>query len=314
LLEFGLGISFIFSVHNWCLQPPHGASLQARTNHAIMTGQVHSSCDANLGTSMIDLGLPRSKKQKSVGNTAFHRTSTNCHPPRLPPGPFERPRQDAIFVAATFLSGGLGRAAKKENHFSPILACTHAFHCFSPTVDIQPSEPQQKLILGLFRNLCSCHIFGEGALPGKLPKRLISVMEICARCWYLELHAPHFGYLVMLGTSFPHQTWAVPGVCICQDDPWVMAWTTLLIRGYSGVSCVWELPRQTAPYWSTPSQPWHVWKRGWRPRKRYSSASQHPHARAVSRPRRPYFALIHRHGKDTKTPAGWCKQRPELDA
>ena len=231
-----------------------------------MTGQVHSSCDANLGTSMIDLGLPRSKIQKSVENTAFHRTSTNCHPPRLPPGPFERPRQDAIFVAATFLSGGLGRAAKKENHFSPILACTHAFHCFSPTVDIQPSEPQQKLILGPFRNLCSGHIFGEVALPGKLPKRLVSVLEICARCWYyLELHgvhAPHFGYLVMLGTSFPHQTWAVPGVCICQDDPWVMAWSTLLIRGYSGVSCVWELPRQTAPYWSTPSQPWHVWKRG----------------------------------------------------
>jgi hypothetical protein len=145
-----------------------------------MTGQVHSSCDANLGTSMMDLGLPRSKIQKSVENTAFHRTSTNCHPPRLPPGPFERPRQDAIFVAATFLSGGLGRAAKKENHFSPILACTHAFHCFSPTVDIQPSEPQQKLILGLFRNLCSGHIFGEVALPGKLPKRLVSVLEICA--------------------------------------------------------------------------------------------------------------------------------------
>jgi hypothetical protein len=41
--------------------------------------------------------------------------------------------------------------------------------------------------------------------------------------------------------------------------------------------------------------------------KRYSSASQHPHAHAVtavSRPRRPYFVLIHRHGKDTKTPAG----------
>ena len=145
LLEFGLGISFILSVHNWCMQLPHGASLQARTNHAIMTGQVHSSCDANLGTSMIDLGLPRSKIQKSVENTAFHRTSTNCHPPRLPPGPFERPRQDAIFVAATFLSGGLGRAAKKANHFSPILACTHAFHCVSPTVDIQPSEPQQKV-------------------------------------------------------------------------------------------------------------------------------------------------------------------------
>ena len=103
----GLGISFILSVHNWCMQLPHGASLQARTNHAIMTGQVHSSCDANLGTSMIDLGLPRSKIQKSVENTAFHRTSTNCHPPRLPPGPFERPRQDAIFVAATFSGRGL---------------------------------------------------------------------------------------------------------------------------------------------------------------------------------------------------------------
>jgi hypothetical protein len=44
------------SVHNWCLQPPHGASLLARTNHAIMT-EVHSSCDANLGTSMMTQSL-----------------------------------------------------------------------------------------------------------------------------------------------------------------------------------------------------------------------------------------------------------------
>ncbi len=62
----GLGISFILSVHNWCLQPPHGASLQARTNHAIMTGQVHSSCDANVGTSVIDLA-PAVKNTKKCG-------------------------------------------------------------------------------------------------------------------------------------------------------------------------------------------------------------------------------------------------------
>jgi hypothetical protein len=175
-----------------------------------MTGQVHSSCDANLGTSMIDLGLPRSKKQKSVENTAFHRTSTNCHPPRLPPGPFERPRQDAIFGAATFLSGGLGRAAKKENYFSPILACTHAFHCFSPTVDIQPSEPQQKLILGPFRDLWQGHIFGEGALPDKLPKTLWSALGFCANGLFLMPHTPFQDHLASLGTSIPHQTLTNP--------------------------------------------------------------------------------------------------------